>query len=95
MQGAGKATVGVMGMPQSKRNNGKSSWESRLGVYPREAERQFNSHGLYYGAIETNGRLFKYLFNVYLLLRDRETQSVSKGGVERGRDTESEPGSRL
>ena len=34
-------------------------------------------------------------FNVYLLLRDRETQSVSRGGVEREGDTESKAGSRL
>lgn len=60
MQGSGKATVGVMGMSWSKRNDGKSSWERRLGVYPREAERQFNSLGLYYGAIQTNvGSLIK------------------------------------
>ena len=32
---------------------------------------------------------------MYLLLRDRETQSVSGGGVERGGDTEPEAGSRL
>ena len=38
---------------------------------------------------------FKIFFNVYLLLRDRETQSVSRGGVERGGDIESEVGSRL
>ena len=36
-----------------------------------------------------------FFFNVYLLLRDSETQSVSRGGVERGGDTESEAGSRL
>ena len=34
-------------------------------------------------------------FNVYLLLRDRERQSMSRGGAERGGDTESEAGSRL
>ena len=34
-------------------------------------------------------------FNVYLLLRDRETQSMSRGGAEREGDTESEAGSRL
>ena len=28
-------------------------------------------------------------------MRDRETQSVSRGGVERGGDAESEAGSRL
>ena len=28
-------------------------------------------------------------------MRERETQSVSRGGEERGRDTESEAGSRL
>ena len=39
--------------------------------------------------------LFFNFFNVYLLLRDRETQSVSRGGVERGGDLESEAGSRL
>ena len=38
--------------------------------------------------------LKKIFFNVYLLLRDRETQSMSRGGTER-RDTESEAGSRL
>ena len=36
-----------------------------------------------------------FFFNIYLLLRDRETQSVSRGGVEKGGDTESEAGSRL
>ena len=39
--------------------------------------------------------LFKKIFNVYLLLRDIETQSMSRGGAERGEDTESEAGSRL
>ena len=39
--------------------------------------------------------LFLNFLNTYLLLRDRETQSVSRGGVETGGDTESEAGSRL
>ena len=34
-----------------------------------------------------------YFFNVYLFLRQR--QSVSRGGAERGGDTEYETGSRL
>ena len=38
---------------------------------------------------------FLFFLNVYLLWRDRETQSISRGGVERGGDTESEAGSRL
>ena len=38
---------------------------------------------------------FNFFFNVYLLLRDRETQSVSSGGAEREGDTETEAGSRL
>ena len=37
----------------------------------------------------------KFFFNVYLLLRDRETQSLSRGEAERWRDTESKAGSRL
>ena len=37
----------------------------------------------------------KNFFNVYLLLRDRERQSMSMGGAERGGDTESKAGSRL
>ena len=37
----------------------------------------------------------KKIFNIYFLLRDRETQGVSRGGVERGGDIESEVGSRL
>ena len=40
-----------------------------------------------------------YAFNVYFLMfiyfRDRERQSMSGGGAERGEDTESETGSRL
>ena len=39
--------------------------------------------------------LFKCFFNVHLLLRDRETQSMSMGGEVKGGDTESEAGSRL
>ena len=39
--------------------------------------------------------VFYFFFNVYLLLRDRETRSMSRGGAERWRDTESEAGSRL
>ena len=38
---------------------------------------------------------FNFFFNIYLLPRDRETQSTSRGGAERWRDTESEAGSRL
>ena len=40
--------------------------------------------------------VFKINFlNVYLLLRDRERQSMNLGGAERGGDTESKAGSRL
>ena len=39
--------------------------------------------------------LFLNLFNVYLYLRDRQRQSVSRGGAEKEGDTESEAGSRL
>ena len=39
--------------------------------------------------------LKKKIFNVYLLLRDRARQSMSRGGAERGGDTEFEAGSRL
>ena len=40
--------------------------------------------------------VFYFIFvNVYLLLRDRETQSMSREGAERGGDTESEAGTRL
>ena len=35
------------------------------------------------------------LLNVYSFLRDRESQSVSRGGTEKEEDTESEAGSRL
>ena len=38
---------------------------------------------------------FFLIFNVYLLFRDRETQSMSRGGAERGGDLESEAGSGL
>ena len=38
---------------------------------------------------------FFFFFNVYLLLGDRERQSVSRGGAEREGDTESEAGSGL
>ena len=37
---------------------------------------------------------FIIFFNIYLL-RDRETQSLSRGGAETGGDTESEAGPRL
>ena len=37
----------------------------------------------------------KIFFNVYLLLRDKESQKVSRGGAEREGGTESEAGSRL
>ena len=36
-----------------------------------------------------------FFFNVYSLLRERERQTMSRGGAERGGDTESEAGSRL
>ena len=32
--------------------------------------------------------LFKKIFNVYLLLRDRERQRVSRGGAEKERETQ-------
>ena len=37
--------------------------------------------------------LFEQIFNVYLVLKER--QSMSRGGAEREGDTESEAGSRL
>ena len=37
----------------------------------------------------------EFFLNVYLFLRERERQSVSRGGAEREGDTESEAGSRL
>ena len=40
-----------------------------------------------------HGRFF--FFNVYLFLTDRKRQSASRGGTERGGDTESEASSRL
>ena len=39
--------------------------------------------------------IFKKFFNIYLLLRDRERQSMSRGGAEREGETESEAGFRL
>ena len=39
--------------------------------------------------------LKKFFFNIYLFLRDRERQSMSKGGAEREGDTEFEAGCRL
>ena len=39
--------------------------------------------------------LKKLFFNIYLLLRDRESQRVSRAGVERRGDTESKVGSRF
>ena len=38
---------------------------------------------------------FFFFLNIYLLLRDRETQSVIRGGAEREGDAESEAVSRL
>ena len=43
----------------------------------------------------TQAPLFLIFFNIYLFLRDRERQSMSRGGAEREGDTESETGSRL
>lgn len=47
----------------------------------------------------TEGTLEKikqnFFFDIYLLLRGRETQSMSRGGAKRWRDTESEAGSWL
>ena len=37
----------------------------------------------------------KNFFDIYSSLRDRERESVSRGGAEREGDTESEAGSRL
>ena len=39
--------------------------------------------------------MLKIFFSVYLFLRERERQTVSRGGAEREGDTESEAGSRL
>ena len=39
-------------------------------------------------------KLKKIFFDVCLFLRERERQSVSRGGAQRGGDTESEAGSR-
>ena len=44
--------------------------------------------------ISSNG-FKKIFFNIYLLLKDRESQSVSRGGVEGEGDTEYEADSRL
>ena len=45
--------------------------------------------------IQRGASFFKIVFNLYLLLRNRERQSMSRGGAEREGDTESEAGSRL
>ena len=42
-----------------------------------------------------NFSLKKFFLNIYLFLRDRERQSMSRGGAEREGGTESETGSRL
>ena len=40
-------------------------------------------------------KLRSFFFNVYFSERERERQSMSRGGAEREGDTESEAGSRL
>ena len=40
-------------------------------------------------------RKYLFVFNIYLFLREKETQSMNRGGAEREGDTESEAGSRL
>ena len=45
--------------------------------------------------VEAECSLFKIFFNVSLFLRDRERQSMSRGGAETEGDTEPEAGSRL
>ena len=47
---------------------------------------------LFSGSCESR---FLFCFNVYSFLKDRERQSISRGGAEREGDTESEAGSRL
>ena len=47
------------------------------------------------GYVETRATLNFFFFNVYLSLRDRERQSMSRGGAERQGDTESKAGPRL
>ena len=42
-----------------------------------------------------SGFFFFFFFNVYLCLRERHTQSVSRGGAETDTHTEPEAGSRL
>ena len=39
--------------------------------------------------------VFLKKFNIYLFLRDRERQSMSRGGADRGEDTKQAPGSEL
>ena len=38
---------------------------------------------------------YVFFFNVFIFLRQKERESMSRGGAERERDTESEAGSRL
>ena len=44
---------------------------------------------------EEGGLFKKIFFNVYLFLRDRGRQSLSRGGTKREGDTEPKAGSRL
>ena len=62
-----------------------------VGMYKQELS-------LHLGSLAPELTLFFFFiifFNIYSFLRDRERQSVSRGGAEREGDTESEAGSRL
>ena len=48
-----------------------------------------------YTFTEIDENVILFFLNVYLFLRDRERQSMSRGGAEREGDTESKAGSRL
>ena len=52
-------------------------------------------HYVFIVIIANHTSLTKFVLNVYLLLRDRERQSISMGRAKREGDTESEAGSRL
>ena len=70
----------------------EASFSPRMWLPSHKGGKSIENSIMYF---KTHSLIFLIFFNIYLLLRDKERHSMSRGGAGREGDTESEAGSRL